>query len=61
MKKRANIGVAKGLWIMRGAVNHARFQSRFVALQIQADLMGKPFLDCSLASDKGVGESKTKL
>lgn len=40
---------------MRGAVNLARFQSRFVALQIQADLMGEPLPDCQF------GESKTKL
>ena len=43
---------------MRGAVNQARFQSRFVALQIQADLMGKPLLDCQWS---GKQEFETKL
>ena len=32
---------------MGGAVPQARWNSRFVALQIQAELIGKPFPDCA--------------
>lgn len=45
--------IAEGLWFMRGAVNDARFQSRFVALQIQAELLGKPLPDCRWGEKKG--------
>lgn len=30
------------LWYIGGTVGHARYFSRFVALQIKASLMGKP-------------------
>ncbi|KAL2070656.1 hypothetical protein VTL71DRAFT_13682 [Oculimacula yallundae] len=33
-------------WIMGGAVSIARWNSRFIALQIQAELLGQPFPGC---------------
>jgi hypothetical protein len=41
-----NGGLGKGLWLLGGAVPQARWNSRFIALQIQAELMGKPFPQC---------------
>lgn len=46
---------------MRGAVNDARFQSRFVALQIQSELLGKPFPDYRWKENKGSDAVKLKL
>ncbi|KUJ17433.1 FAD/NAD(P)-binding domain-containing protein [Mollisia scopiformis] len=48
--------VGKGLWLLRGAVNAARWNSRFVALQIQAEIMGKPFSDCRWGEDVKSGK-----
>ena len=31
-----------GLWYMGGTIGHARYYSRFVALQIKAEAMGTP-------------------
>lgn len=39
-------GLGEGLWLLGGAVPQARWNSRFIALQIQAELMGKPFPEC---------------
>jgi len=36
----------RALWLIEGPANVARFYSRFIALQIQAELLGKPFPDC---------------
>jgi hypothetical protein len=46
------------LWLMGGAVSQARWNSRFIALQIQAELMGKPFPDCQW---EGSGAGYTKV
>jgi hypothetical protein len=32
-----------GLWYVGGTIGHARYYSRFVALQIKAEAMGTPF------------------
>jgi len=54
-------GTGKRLWLMGGAVPQARWDSRFIALQIQAEVMGKPFPD-SRWEGSGVGYGKeTKL
>lgn len=50
-----------GLWIMGGAVSQARFFSRFVALQIQAELLGKPFPDCKWFEEREGHGEQTKL
>ena len=43
---------------MGGAVSMARWNSRFVALQIQAELMGKPFPECRWdGAGKGYGQA----
>lgn len=52
--------LGKLLWLMGGAVNTARWNSRFIALQIQAELMAKPFPDCRWEEDRLVG-GNTKL
>ncbi|KAF8859472.1 FAD/NAD(P)-binding domain-containing protein [Acephala macrosclerotiorum] len=49
--------VGKALWVMGGAVSMARWNSRFIALQIQAELLGKPFPDCRW-EDTGAGPEK---
>ncbi|KAL5329774.1 hypothetical protein ACEPPN_003292 [Leptodophora sp. 'Broadleaf-Isolate-01'] len=47
-------------WLMGGAVSMARWNSRFIALQIQAELMGNPFPSCQWG-DEGHNEIVTKL
>ena len=42
---RANRNVAPGLWMFGGTAPQARWWSRFVALSIQSDILGKP-LEC---------------
>ncbi|KAN0108040.1 flavin-containing monooxygenase [Hyaloscypha variabilis] len=50
--------VGRGLWLLGGAVSMARWNSRFVALQIQAELMGKPFPECRWdGAGKGYGQA----
>lgn len=49
--------IGKALWLMGGAIPQARFNSRFVALQIQAELLGKPFPDCQW---EGSGDGNTQ-
>lgn len=44
--KRTDFVLGRGLWLLGGSVPMARWNSRFVALQIQAELMGKPFPEC---------------
>lgn len=39
---RAKICTVPGLWQLMGGTNQARFWSRFIALQIQAQALGKP-------------------
>jgi hypothetical protein len=46
---------------MGGAVSQARFFSRFVALQIQAELLGKPFPDCKWFEEREGHGEQTKL
>ncbi|PVH87542.1 FAD/NAD(P)-binding domain-containing protein [Cadophora sp. DSE1049] len=48
-------------WLMGGAVSMARWNSRFIALQIQAELMGHPFLACQWDKTEGGSELGTKL
>jgi hypothetical protein len=37
-----SVRVDPQLWYMAGDLGHARYYSRFVALQIKADLLGTP-------------------
>ncbi|KAH7354847.1 hypothetical protein BKA65DRAFT_497134 [Rhexocercosporidium sp. MPI-PUGE-AT-0058] len=48
-------------WIVGGPVSMARWNSRFLALQIQAELMGQPFPSCQWGDKEGQNETKTKL
>jgi hypothetical protein len=41
-KKRADEGIEKGMWYVGGDQSQSRYFSRFVALSIQADVMGVP-------------------
>ncbi|KAG0646447.1 Flavin-containing monooxygenase [Hyphodiscus hymeniophilus] len=50
---------AERLWVVRGAVSEARFQSRFIALQIQAALLGKPLPDCQWGGLNGTHKSSS--
>ncbi|KAH7410904.1 hypothetical protein BKA64DRAFT_367558 [Cadophora sp. MPI-SDFR-AT-0126] len=49
------------LWLMGGAVNMARWNSRFIALQIQAELIGQPFPACQWDKTERRSEVGTKL
>lgn len=42
-------------------MNAARWNSRFIALQILAELIGKPFPDCRWEGDRLGGAGDTKL
>ncbi|KAE9377666.1 flavin-containing monooxygenase [Stipitochalara longipes BDJ] len=53
--------VGKGFWLLGGAVSMARWNSRFVALQIQAELMGKPFPDCIWDTTRNRDQKAIKL
>ncbi|CZR66950.1 related to flavin-containing monooxygenase [Phialocephala subalpina] len=55
------IPVGKALWLMSGAVSMARWNSRFIALQIQAELMGKPFPDSRWDVNEGAHAKELKL
>jgi hypothetical protein len=52
--------IAERLWVVRGAVNDARFQSRFIALQIQAELLGKPLPECQWKGNASGDKSQTR-
>ena len=54
-------GLGRGLWLLGGAVSMARWNSRFIALQIQAQLMGNPFPDCNWETAKVRDGHATKL
>jgi hypothetical protein len=54
-------GLGEGLWLLGGAVSQARWNSRFIALQIQAERMGKPFPECQWEGSRAGYEKGTKL
>ena len=53
--------LGKALWLMGGAVSQARWNSRFIALQIQVELMGNPFPDCRWEGDGAGYTNEVKL
>ena len=54
-------GLGRGLWLLAGAVSMARWNSRFIALQIQAQLMGNPFPDRAWETARNRDGNATKL
>jgi hypothetical protein len=42
MKESNCAGTDPGIWSIGGAIGHARYYSRFIALQIKAALLGSP-------------------
>lgn len=59
--ERAKMRVGRALWLLGGAAEHARFNSRFIALQIRAELLGMPFPDCRWKEGKTIHEKALKL
>jgi hypothetical protein len=54
-------GLGERLWLLGGAVSQARWNSRFIALQIQAELMGKPFPECQWEGSRAGYGKGTKV